>query len=86
MPDPLPSPRPLVREGFLFEPLDEGCLLYHPDSGKLITLNAAAEAILTCCTGEFTTAEIIDLAAQQFDLDPADSSQALQHLREQGVI
>lgn len=81
-----PALRPLVRDGFLFEPLDEGCLLYHPASGAMLTLNSAAEAILALCTGEFTPPELEALAAQKFALTPAETALALQQLRSAEVI
>ncbi len=83
---PDPATPPLVRTGFLFEPLDDGCLLYEPTSGKMVTLNHAAEAVLSLCTGEFTPLQIEALAAQEFALSPAETALALQQLRDAEVI
>ena len=52
----------------------------------MVTLNHAAEAVLSLCTGEFTPLQIEALAAQEFALSPAETALALQQLRDAEVI
>ena len=50
--------RLVVGEGFSWEPIPDGCLLFEESTGRLLTLNPAAEAVLAHCDGELTGAEI----------------------------
>jgi hypothetical protein len=78
--------RPLIKEGFLWESLDEGCLLYHEASGKMITLNQAAETVLIHCTGEFSLPDLIDTLEKDFAMAAETTQAALRQLEQEAVI
>jgi hypothetical protein len=64
--------KPALNPAFSWEPMPDGCLVYRTDSGQVLTLNPAAELILTYCDGSMTLAEIFrdittDLAMPETD-------------------
>jgi hypothetical protein len=77
---------PVVKDGFLFEPIPEGCMLFEEASGKLITLNEAAEAVLTFCDGEHSVADICRDLERDLHLSEQDVRKALGQLAELGVV
>lgn len=81
-----PDPCLIIRDGFLWESLDEGCLLYHEASGKMVTLNHEAEIVLSHCTGEFPSARLLLKLEKDFGMTPEVSQAALRQLEEEGVI
>lgn len=81
-----PQPCPIIRDGFLWESLDEGCLLYHEASGKMITLNLEAEIILSHCTGEFSVADLLDKLERGFSVPPDAARAVIRQLEDEGVI
>ena len=76
----------LIRDGFLWEAIDDGCLLYHSDSGAMLTLNAAAEVVLAHCTGEFSVDEMLTVVQREFGITHEEALKALESLRTQGVV
>jgi hypothetical protein len=80
------APSPLIRDGFLWESLDEGCLLYHEESGKMVTLNHEAEIVLSHCTGEFPLPDLLRLLEEEFAMAPTAAQAALRQLEDEGVI
>ncbi len=81
-----PEPHLRIKDGFQWESLDEGCLLYHEQSGNMITLNAAAEIVLSHCTGEFPLEGLLRLLQQEFGMPPEAAQTALRELEAQGVV
>jgi hypothetical protein len=77
---------PTIREGYLWEPIPEGCLLFQEKTGKLITLNSSAEAVLTHCDGELTVGEICRVLENEFQIPAAETGSVLKRLREEQVI
>lgn len=82
----LESRRLVVSEGFSWEPIPEGCLLYEARTGKLLTLNPAAEAVLAHCDGELTGTEIAARLASEFEIPVSQTRSLLEQLRAEGVI
>jgi hypothetical protein len=80
------SRRLLVREGFSWEPIPDGCLLFEERTGKLLTLNPAAEAVLAHCDGELTAAEITARLTSEFEIPATETRRLLEQLRAEGVI
>ena len=80
------SQRLVVGEGFSWEPIPDGCLLYEASTGKLLTLNPAAEAVLAHCDGELTGAEICGRLATDFEIPMTETRSLLERLRAEGVI
>jgi len=77
---------PTVRESFSWEPIPDGCILYEEASGKMVTLNATAEAVLTHCYGEMTVAEICRTVEGEFQISREESENVLKRLQAEGVI
>ena len=78
--------RLVVGDGFSWEPIPDGCLLFEEGTGRLLTLNPAAEAVLAHCDGELTGAEISRTLETDYDIPPAETRSLLQRLCEEGVI
>jgi hypothetical protein len=81
-----PAQFPSIANGFLWESLDEGCLLYHEESGKMITLNQEAEIVLSHCTGEFSLPDLIDTLEKDFAMPAEATRAALRQLEQEAVI
>jgi hypothetical protein len=82
--DPVAVPE--LMDGFLWEELDDGCVLYHEATGKMVTLNGSAEAILSCC-GQGATIEAVSLLAEaEFGLSRDECAAGLRLLLKEGVI
>lgn len=77
---------PEVSDGFLWEPIPDGCLLFEESTGKLITLNASAEAVLTHCDGKMTVAEICRTLESDLQIPGEETRSVLKRLLEEGVI
>ena len=73
--------RLVVGDGFAWEPIPDGCMLFEESTGRLLTLNPAAEAVLTHCDGELTGAEISRVLESDFDIPSAETRSLLQRLR-----
>jgi hypothetical protein len=86
VPENFDSYVPVLKEGFLFEPIPEGCMLFEESTGKLVTLNEAAEAVLTYCDSEHTVADICREVSQELQISQRDVRGALQELLAQGVL
>jgi hypothetical protein len=78
--------RPEVKESFLWEPIPEGCMLYEEETGKLLTLNSSAEAVLTHCDGDFTVAEICQLLENDFQIHAEETRTLIRRFIEEDVI
>lgn len=78
--------RLVVGSHFAWEPIPEGCLLFEEGTGKLLTLNPAAEAVLAHCDGELTGGEISRVLESDFDIPTAETRSLLQRLSTEGVI
>ena len=50
--------KPKVNEKFDYEPMPDGCLLYHQENGRILTVNPTAELILSYCDGSKTLEEV----------------------------
>lgn len=81
-----PAPKLMIREGFLWEDIEEGCLLYHSGSGAMLTLNAGAEVVLAHCTGEFSVDEMLAVVHRDFGIAADEALKALDTLRTHGVV
>lgn len=77
---------PEVKESFLWEPIPEGCVLFEEATGKLLTLNSSAEAILTHCDGELTVSELCSILENDFQVPPEETRAVLRQLMEEQVI
>ena len=86
MPDSFELHTPVVSDGFLWEPIPDGCLLFEEATGKLITLNAAAEAVLTYCDNEHTVAEICRSVEEDLQIPANEARSVLNQLLELGAI
>ncbi len=75
-----------VGEQFTWEPIPDGCLIYEERTGKLLTLNPAAEAVLAHCDGELTGAEICGRLESDFEIPAAETRSLLVRLCAEGVI
>jgi hypothetical protein len=82
--DPMAVPE--LVEGFLWEELDDGCVLYHAATGRMVTLNGSAEAVMTCCGGGGTAEEVLRRAEGHFGLSGDVCMAALLLLLKEGVI
>ncbi len=82
----LDSQRLMVGERFAWEPIPDGCLLFEESTGKLLTLNPAAEAVLAHCDGELTGAAISRILETDFEIPTAETRSLLERLRAEGVI
>lgn len=82
----LDAQRLVIGEGFAWESIPDGCLLYEERTGKLITMNPIAEAVLTHCDGELTGAEIGQILERDFEIPPAETRRLLAQLHAEGVI
>lgn len=82
--DPMAVPE--LVEGFLWEELDDGCVLYHAATGRMVTLNGSAEAVMTCCGGRGTVEDVLRRAEEQFGLSGDVCRAALLLLLQEGVI
>ncbi len=78
--------RPIVGDTFSWEPIPEGCLLFEEGTGKLLTLNPSAEAVLTHCDGEQTVGEIVGTLESDWGIPPTETLNLLQRLRDEGVL
>lgn len=78
--------RLVVGDGFSWEPIPDGCLLFEESTGRLLTLNPAAEAVLSHCDGELTGAEISRALESDFAIPTAETRSILDRLRAEGVI
>lgn len=78
--------RLVVGSQFSWEPIPDGCLLFEESTGKLLTLNPAAEAVLTHCDGELTGAEISRVLECDFDIPATETHSLLTRLCAEGVI
>ena len=76
----------VVGSHFSWEPIPDGCLLFEESTGKLLTLNPAAEAVLSHCDGELTGAEIGRVLESDFDIPATETRSLLQRLSAEGVI
>ncbi len=83
------SDRPLRREGFLVQELDDEVILYHPEQPRALCLNVAASLIWGLCDGATTVAEIVKLLQDAFpdvpDIGP-DVREALERFSEYASI
>lgn len=77
---------PQVRDGFLWEPIPDGCLIFEEGTGKLVTLNAAAEMVLTYCVGEMTVAEICRTVEEECQIPEEKTRAVIESLVDQGII
>lgn len=73
-------------DGYRWEALPDGCLLYHESSGKVVTLNEAAELVLMHCDGEHTEDELCQLLVEETELTPSACHQALADLKKEGIV
>lgn len=81
-----PAAVPELVDGFLWEELDDGCVLYHEATGRMVTLNGAAEAVLSCCGGGVTAEDVLRRAEGEFGLGGDDCMAGLRLLVKEGVI
>lgn len=76
----------LLRPGFLWEGIQDGCLLFEESSGRMLTLNRLAELVLVHCTGEFTAGGMCSELARVFDVKREEAMDACRTLLAEGVI
>jgi hypothetical protein len=76
----------LLRPGFLWEVIEDGCLLFEEASGRMLTLSRLAELVLVHSTGEFTAREICGELARLFEVKRDEAMAACRNLLAEGVI
>ena len=64
--------KPTLNEKFAWEPMPDGCILYCQESGQILTLNPAAELMLSYCDGTATLEEICSEVTQESELSQDD--------------
>jgi hypothetical protein len=57
--------KPSLNEEWGWEPVEDGCMVYSLDSTTIMTLNAAAELVLSYCDGSRTVAELYAVAREE---------------------
>ena len=72
---PTPQHVPLPDPGFVLEELDQELLLFHPQDGRLLELNATAALVWQLCDGVRTVAVISGLIADAYPQDAASIAQ-----------
>jgi coenzyme PQQ biosynthesis protein PqqD len=71
-------PRLAAKARLRFDRLSGGHLLLYPERG--LALNATAAAVVVLCTGERTTADIVDAVARRFAATP-ERAVLIEHVR-----
>lgn len=66
--NPLADLKPTLNEKFVWEPMPDGCILYCQESGQILTLNPAAELILSYCDGATALGEVYAAVAKEAEL------------------
>ena len=56
--EPIWETKPSLNPEFGWEPMPDGCLVFRAETGQVLTLNPAAELILTYCDGTMTVRDI----------------------------
>jgi len=71
---------------FVWEPMPDGCILYCQATGQIVTVNPAAELILTYCDGTASLQEIYDKVLEDVFLPPAEFQAAVQKLLHEKIL
>jgi hypothetical protein len=69
------SYKPKQKDNILFKALEDGAVLFEPESELVHSLNASAAFIWVHCDGEHSVTEIISLVKEnftEFELQPAE--------------
>jgi len=66
--------------------MPDGCLVFRTDSGQVLTLNPAAELILTYCDGAMTVAEIFREITTDLPMPEADFLAAIDKLAKEQAL
>jgi len=64
---------PIKKASVLFKPLDDGAVLFEPETELVHTLNPSAAFIWVHCDGTFSVSDIIELIKKNFkdfELEP----------------
>jgi len=64
-----PDTKLKLNEGFVWEPMNDGCILYCQATGQILTVNPTAELILTYCDGELSLGEVFQAVTQDAPMD-----------------
>jgi hypothetical protein len=78
--------KPTLNPEFDWEPMPDGCLVYQTNSGRVITLNPAAELILSYCDGTATTREIYAEICAEIPMTETDFLAGFSHLLKETVL
>ena len=85
--EPIWQVKPALNPDFAWEPMPDGCLVYRTESGQVLTLNPAAELILSYCDGTATVRGIFDEISAEIPMPEAEFLAAIsQFLKENAVV
>jgi hypothetical protein len=86
IPESFLSHIPEIRDGFLFEETEDGAMLYESSTGKVITLDRAADLILSHCADGLSVKEITEKITSEFSMGRDEVLQGLTSLRDHGIF
>lgn len=86
IPESFLSHIPKIRDGFLFEETEDGAVLYESSTGKVITLDRAADLILSHCADGLSVKEITEKITSEFSMSREEVLQGLAGLRDHGIF
>jgi hypothetical protein len=71
---------------FVWEPMPDGCILYCQGTGQIVTVNPAADLILTYCDGESSLQQIYQSVIEDAPLEQPEFQAAVQKLVDEKVL
>lgn len=75
-----------LNEGFVWEPMNDGCILYCQSTGQIITVNPTAELILTYCDGEMSLEQIFLAVNEDAPMDRAAFESSVSKFLDEKVL
>lgn len=81
-----PDTRLKLNEGFVWEPMNDGCILYCQSTGQIITINPTAELILTYCDGETPLNEVYQAVIEDAPMDESAFQSSITKFLEEKVL
>lgn len=81
-----PDTKLKLNEEFVWEPMPDGCILYRQSSGQIMTVNPAAELILTYCDGDTPLKDVYQSVSTDVELTEPAFLEAVQKLMDENVL
>jgi PAS domain-containing protein len=75
-----------LNEAFVWEPMPDGCILYCQQTGQILTVNPAAELILSYCDGLTSMEDVLRAVNEDLALAPGEFDEVVKALIEQEVL